>query len=81
MSNVAGSTRGRSGLAGERIEFAGQQLTITDVLVRVQMRDGAVSTTLVRPNRPWMEIAAAPGLLAVAGAYVLHGNRAHPFRL
>lgn len=64
---------GPNGLAGERIEFAGLQLTITDVLVRVQMRDGTVSTTLVRPNRPWIEIATAPGLLAVAGAYVLHG--------
>ena len=42
---------GPNGLAGERIEFAGLQLTITDVLVRVQMRDGTVSTTLVRPNR------------------------------
>jgi hydrogenase/urease accessory protein HupE len=61
------------GLAGERIEFAGLQLTITDVLVRVQMRDGTVSTTLVRPSRPWIEIVAAPGLLAVARAYVLHG--------
>lgn len=64
---------GPSGLAGERIEFAGLQLTITDVLVRVQMLDGTVSTTLVRPNRPWIEIANAPGLLAVAGAYVSHG--------
>jgi hydrogenase/urease accessory protein HupE len=64
---------GPNGLAGERIEFAGLQLTITDVLVRVQKRDGTVSTTLVRPTRPWIEIAAAPGLLAVAGAYVLHG--------
>jgi hydrogenase/urease accessory protein HupE len=64
---------GPNGLAGERIEFPGLQLTITDVLVRVQMRDGTVSTTLVRPTRPWIEIAAAPGLLAVAGAYVLHG--------
>jgi len=64
---------GRSGLAGERIEFAGLQLTITDVLVRVQMREGGVSTTLVRPSRPWVEIASAPGMLAVAGAYVLHG--------
>ena len=43
---------GPNGLAGERIEFAGLQLTITDVLVRVQMRDGTVSTTLVRPNPP-----------------------------
>jgi hydrogenase/urease accessory protein HupE len=64
---------GPNGLAGERIEFTGLQLTITDVLVRVQMRDGTVSTTLVRPSRPWIEIAAEPGLLAVAGAYVLHG--------
>ena len=64
---------GPKGLAGERIEFAGLQLTITDVLVRVEMRDGAVSTTLVRPGRPWIEISAAPGLLAVAGAYVFHG--------
>jgi hydrogenase/urease accessory protein HupE len=62
-----------NGLSGERIEFAGLQLTITDVLVRVQMRDGTVSTTLVRPNRPWIEIAAAPEFLAVAGAYILHG--------
>ncbi|MGX1106734.1 MULTISPECIES: HupE/UreJ family protein [Bradyrhizobium] len=63
---------GPNGLGG-RIEFAGLQLTITEVLVRVQMRDGTVSTTLVRPSRPWIEIAAAPGMLAVAGAYVLHG--------
>jgi hydrogenase/urease accessory protein HupE len=64
---------GPNGLAGELIEFAGLQLTITDVLVRVQMRDGSVSTTLVRPSHPWIEISAAPGLLAVAGAFVLHG--------
>jgi hydrogenase/urease accessory protein HupE len=37
------------------------------------MHNGTVSTTLVRPSRPWIEIAAAPGTLAVAGAYVLHG--------
>ena len=64
---------GPKGLAGERIEFAGLQLTITDVLVRIEMGDGTISTTLVRPGRPWIEIAAAPGLLAVAGAYVFHG--------
>jgi hydrogenase/urease accessory protein HupE len=68
-----GVDAGPNGLAGERIEFPGLQLTIADVLVRVQMRDGTVSTTLVRPTRPWIEITTAPGLLAVAGAYVLHG--------
>jgi hypothetical protein len=30
------------GLAGKRIEFVGLQATVTDVLVRVQLRDGAV---------------------------------------
>ena len=64
---------GPRGMAGERIEFPGLQLTITDVLVRVQMRDGAISSTLVRPNQPWIEIAAAPGWVAVAGAYVIEG--------
>ena len=61
------------GLGGKRIEFVGLQATITDVLVRVQTRDGAHSTTLVHPSRPWVEIAAARGSFAVAGAYLLHG--------
>jgi hydrogenase/urease accessory protein HupE len=61
------------GLGGERVEFVGLQATITDVLVRVQLKTGAASTTLVRPSRPWIEIAADRGPLAVAGAYVMHG--------
>ncbi len=61
------------GLAGRRIEFVGLQATITDALVRVQTRDGAVSTNLVRPSQAWIEIAAARGPAAVAGAYLMHG--------
>ena len=61
------------GLGGKRIEFVGLQATITDVLVRVQTRDGARSTTLVHPSRPWLEIAPARGSFAVAGAYLAHG--------
>jgi len=64
---------GPNGLAGERIEFTGLQLTITDVLVRVQMLGGTVSTALARPNKPWVEIAAKSGILSVAGAYIMHG--------
>jgi hypothetical protein len=64
---------GSSGLAGKRIEFVGLQATITDVLVRVQLRDGRDSTTLVNPSQPWVEIAVSQGPLSVAGAYVLHG--------
>lgn len=61
------------GLAGRRIELAGLQATITDVLVRVETLDGAVSTALVRPSQAWIEIAAARGPLAVAYAYLMHG--------
>lgn len=61
------------GLAGTRIEFAGLQGTITDVLVRVQLRDAPHATWLVHPARPWLEISAARTRLAVAGAYLRHG--------
>jgi hydrogenase/urease accessory protein HupE len=37
------------------------------------MLDGRYSTTLVHPSRPWVEIAGSRGLLAVAGAYLMHG--------
>jgi len=64
---------GPSGLAGRRIEFPGLQLTITDVLVRVERHDGTASTELVRPQRPWFEIAAPRGTLATAGAFLMSG--------
>ena len=37
------------GLAGKRIEFVGLQATITDVFVRVEMRDGRRATTIIHP--------------------------------
>src|SRR5262245_50184604 len=64
---------GNGGLAGKRVEFVGLQATITDVLVRVALRDGMLSTTLVRPSRPWVEIAATSGALAVFRTYLVHG--------
>ena len=64
---------GPNGLAGERIEFPGLQLTITDVLVRMKTLDGQDSTTLIRPAQPWFEPAAASSKLHVAGAYLLLG--------
>lgn len=62
-----------SGLSGARIEIVGLQATITDALVRVQLLDGSYSTTLVRPSKPWIEIATSRSSLAVAGAYLVHG--------
>ena len=43
------------------------------MLVRVQLADGTHTTALVRPSKPWVEIAAAPGTLAVAATFVRHG--------
>jgi hydrogenase/urease accessory protein HupE len=63
----------RGSLTGTRIEIVGLQATITDVLVRVQMLDGSFSTTLVRPSKPWIEIATSRSSLEVAGAYLMHG--------
>ena len=66
---------GPNGLAGKRIEFAGLQLTITDVLVRVEMLDGRKWTTIARPSQPWVEIAASQTWWEVMGTYMVEGLR------
>ena len=64
-----------AGLAGKRIEFPGLQLTITDVLMRVELLDGRTVQTIVRPSQPWVEIAAAQTRWEVTGTYVVEGLR------
>jgi hydrogenase/urease accessory protein HupE len=64
---------GANGLAGKRIQFRGLQVTITDVLVRVEMLDGRAWTTIAHPSQPWFELAGAPSNLHVAGAYLRLG--------
>ncbi len=66
---------GPGGLAGKRIEIAGLQFTITDVLVRVEMLDGRTWSTIVRPPQPWLEIAAAQSRWQVVGTYAVQGIR------
>ena len=61
------------GLAGRTIRFVGLQGTNTDVLVRVQARDGTHSTTLVRPSSPLVEVTGTRGVLEIAAAYARHG--------
>jgi hypothetical protein len=63
------------GLAGKRIDFAGLQATITDVLVRVQSSDGTHSTSLIHPSQPWFELTASRGRLAVAATFIVQGIR------
>ncbi|MBL8419473.1 MAG: HupE/UreJ family protein [Dechloromonas sp.] len=62
-----------SGLAGKRIEFPGLQLTITDVLVRIERLDGTHLTELVRPARPFLDIAAPRGTLASIKLFIAQG--------
>lgn len=64
---------GTQGLAGRRIHFPGLQLTITDVLVRVQRLEGSTSTEIVRPGQPWFELAPPRGALAAAGVFLGQG--------
>jgi hydrogenase/urease accessory protein HupE len=66
---------GPNGLAGKRIEFVGLQLTITDVLVRVELLDGRKWTMIARPSQPWVEIGASQTRLEVAGNYIVEGIR------
>jgi hydrogenase/urease accessory protein HupE len=66
---------GSNGLSGKRIEFPGLQITITDVLVRVEMLDGRKWTAIVHPSQPWVEIAATQSWLGVAGTYIVQGIR------
>ena len=64
---------GPEGLVGQRIEFVGLQASITDVLVRVSRLDGSLTTSLVHPAQPWIEITATPGVFSVAGVFLIHG--------
>jgi hydrogenase/urease accessory protein HupE len=66
---------GAKGLSGQRIEFPGLQLTIADVLVRVETLDGRKWTTIVHPSQPWVEIAASQTWLGVVGTYIVQGIR------
>lgn len=64
---------GKGGLQGKRIDFRGLELTITDVFVRIERLDGAHSTEIVRPSRPYIEVPAPRGGLATAQAFLLQG--------
>jgi hydrogenase/urease accessory protein HupE len=66
---------GPNGLAGKRIEFAGLQSTITDVLVRVETLDGRSWTAIAHPSQPWVDLATPQTWIEVAGTYVMQGVR------
>jgi hydrogenase/urease accessory protein HupE len=61
------------GLGGKRIELAGLEASITDVLVRMQRAGGSPSTVLVHPSRPWIDVPVSPEPLGTAATYLRHG--------
>lgn len=62
-----------TGLAGKRIEIAGLQATITDVLVRVEWLDGSTQVTRLTASTPSFVVNAAPNILGVARTYIVLG--------
>ncbi|KAA0910801.1 HupE/UreJ family protein [Pusillimonas sp. ANT_WB101] len=62
-----------NGLLGQRISFLGLQASITDVLVRVKLADGTVTTSLVRPSQPWIDVQPQPGFFQVMKVFVIEG--------
>ena len=64
---------GTDGLAGKRIEFSGLQMTITDVLVRVERLDGSTQVTRVTSSSPSFVVEATPRPLEVVRTYLVLG--------
>jgi hydrogenase/urease accessory protein HupE len=64
---------GAGGLAGKRIDFPGLQITITDVLVRIELLDGRSWTMVARPSQPYIEIGQARGTAATALTFLTQG--------
>ena len=64
---------GTNGLAGKRIEFVGLQVTLTDVLVRVERLDGSSQVTRVMSSSPSFVVEATPRRFEVARTYLVLG--------
>lgn len=61
------------GLVGRRVIIDGLQGTLTDVLVRIEFRDGTVQTNLLKPGEPWVDVAGPRPALGVARDYLALG--------
>ncbi len=61
------------GLAGKQVSIDGLSGTFTEVVVRVELSDGAVQATRLTPDQPSFTVAAAPTWLDTARTYFLLG--------
>jgi hydrogenase/urease accessory protein HupE len=61
---------GKSGLINETIVIDGLSATQTDTLVRIELADGSMHTTVLRPDSPTYLVPEKPSKAKVAGSYL-----------
>ena len=61
---------GSSGMINETIVIEGLPATQTDTLLRVQLIDGSMHTTVLRPDSPSFVVPEKPSKTKVAGSYL-----------
>lgn len=64
---------GDGGLIGQPIEIAGLPATQTDTLLRIEMTDGQMLTTILRPDAPGYLVPAAPSKSEIITSYLILG--------
>ncbi len=64
---------GSSGMTNETIVIDGLSSTQTDTLLRIQMVDGSMHTTVLRPDSPSFLVPEKASTSKVAGSYLLLG--------
>lgn len=64
---------GKSGMINETIVIAGLSTTQTDTLLRIQLIDGSMHTTVLRPDSPSFLVPEKASKSKVAGSYLLLG--------
>ena len=62
---------GPPGLVGQKIKIEGLSATQTDVLLRLELADGAIHTSVLRPDSATFDIPEKPSRLAVSGSYLV----------
>jgi hypothetical protein len=65
--------RREGGLVGQTVRIDGLVGGVTDVIVRVERRDGTTQTARLLPERPAFVVEAPAGRAAVAGSYLRLG--------
>ena len=64
---------GDNGLLGETISIKNLSSTLTDVLVRIENRDGSVQSLILKPQRPFFKVEYHESWLSAANDFVKVG--------